>query len=214
MTSQPVDKKRGTAERRSAILAAARTLFSSQGYEKTTMQQVVREAGTSIGNCYFYFNNKEALLRALVEEITHEIKVDAEKAVARMDGEVVPRLAVSLHILFAKVLENSAISRLILLGLAQPTLREATFAYYTAALLRFFEEHPNLLPEMDSELLVEAWLGGCAAVLEAAVTGDIDRDPHEISRFLVGWNLRASGVASADVDAGLAALDRFVAEHA
>lgn len=55
-------------ESRTRILAAARKLFAQKGYEATTMQQVVREAGTSIGNAYFYFENKEGLVKALVEE--------------------------------------------------------------------------------------------------------------------------------------------------
>ncbi|MFL5598198.1 MAG: helix-turn-helix domain-containing protein, partial [Gemmatimonadaceae bacterium] len=35
---------------RAKLLAAARKLFARHGYEATTMQQIVREADTSIGN--------------------------------------------------------------------------------------------------------------------------------------------------------------------
>ena len=55
---------------RMRILNAARELFSGQGYQATTLRQVVDRADTSIGNFYFYFTDKEALLRALVEEIS------------------------------------------------------------------------------------------------------------------------------------------------
>src|SRR5688500_20157548 len=62
--------QRGAAVRaamRGRLLRAAAKLFASQGYEATTMQDIVKEAHTSIGNAYFYFPNKEALMWALVE---------------------------------------------------------------------------------------------------------------------------------------------------
>ena len=51
------------AERREQILKSARRLFVRQGYVDTTMLQVAKGARTSIGNLYFYFANKEGLLR-------------------------------------------------------------------------------------------------------------------------------------------------------
>lgn len=213
------EKQRGTALRRQEILAAARKLFSRQGYEKTTMQQVVKEAGTSIGNCYFYFSNKGSLLQALVEDIILEIKDEAEAAVVTLPDDAVTRLTISVYILISKILENSEISRIILLGLAQPALRESTFNYYTAALKRFLEEHPNLLSDrhglesIDTELMIETWMGGCAAALEAAVTGEVQRDAHQICRFLIAWNLRAAGVTDHEISIGLAELEKFTGDR-
>src|SRR5688572_30253939 len=50
------------------IVAAAQKLFAEKGFEATTMQDIVHEAGTSIGNLYFYFKNKEDLLQHLVAQ--------------------------------------------------------------------------------------------------------------------------------------------------
>src|SRR2546425_11549934 len=59
-TSMPYRVTERTEQRRQAmrkrIITAARDLFVRQGYQPTTMQQIVQEAGTSIGNCYFYFS--------------------------------------------------------------------------------------------------------------------------------------------------------------
>lgn len=46
---------------RAAIVASASTLFATVGYESTTMAEVAAKAGTSIGNVYKYFSNKESL---------------------------------------------------------------------------------------------------------------------------------------------------------
>lgn len=51
------------------IVQSASALFVSQGYRKTNVEQVAREAGVAKGTVYLYFKNKaEILLHAIVEE--------------------------------------------------------------------------------------------------------------------------------------------------
>ncbi len=47
------------------IIAAAWKLFYEQGYEETTVDDIVKESGTSKGSFYHYFEGKDALLGAL-----------------------------------------------------------------------------------------------------------------------------------------------------
>ena len=49
-------------ERRGQIVKTAIKLFSRQGFYKTTIQDIAREAGFSQGFIYQYFNSKEELL--------------------------------------------------------------------------------------------------------------------------------------------------------
>jgi AcrR family transcriptional regulator len=56
-------------ERRADIIQAARYLFQTQEYSKTTMQDVMTELGIAKGTIYHYFPSKEALLEAVVEEM-------------------------------------------------------------------------------------------------------------------------------------------------
>lgn len=48
--------------KREAIIEAARKLFTTVGYEATTISQVAREAGVGVGTVYLYFKNKNDLL--------------------------------------------------------------------------------------------------------------------------------------------------------
>jgi AcrR family transcriptional regulator len=48
--------------KRGAIIEAARRLFTTEGYEATTMAHVAREAGVGVGTVYLYFKNKSDLL--------------------------------------------------------------------------------------------------------------------------------------------------------
>ncbi len=59
-------------ERRSDIVNAARYLFQSKEYDKTTMQDVMDYLGIAKGTIYHYFESKEAILEAVIEDIVHE----------------------------------------------------------------------------------------------------------------------------------------------
>lgn len=59
-------------ERREEIIAAARELFQSKDYEKTTMRDVMEKLGIAKGTIYHYFSSKEELLEAVVEHIVEE----------------------------------------------------------------------------------------------------------------------------------------------
>lgn len=58
-------------QRRSEIVEASRRLFQAEGYEKTTLQDVMDHLGIAKGTIYHYFKAKEELLEAVVENIVN-----------------------------------------------------------------------------------------------------------------------------------------------
>ena len=56
------------AERRAHVLAAAARCFAREGFHRTTMQHIVREAGLSPGALYRYFASKEDIVAAIADE--------------------------------------------------------------------------------------------------------------------------------------------------
>jgi len=67
-------QRTATASRR--MLRAARQLIARQGYTKTTLAQVGKEAGYTGGLVSHHFGSKEGLLRALVGRITQRFYED------------------------------------------------------------------------------------------------------------------------------------------
>ncbi len=55
-------------ERRRAIIAAAEALFLEQGYDNTSLAEVVKRSGGSLATLYEMFGNKKGLLRAIAEQ--------------------------------------------------------------------------------------------------------------------------------------------------
>jgi len=52
-------------ERRERLYEAALSLFRSQGYDATTVDQITRRAGLAKGTFFNYFPTKDAVLRYL-----------------------------------------------------------------------------------------------------------------------------------------------------
>ena len=72
--------KKNTRNTKSKIVSAAWKLFYDNGYENTTIEDIIFESGTSKGSFYHYFESKDALLGSLAhlfdekyEELESEI---------------------------------------------------------------------------------------------------------------------------------------------
>ena len=77
--------KKNQKKTKSKIVSAAWKLFYEQGYEDTTIEEIIEESGTSKGSFYHYFEGKDALLGSLAymmdekyEELTSAISDDAD----------------------------------------------------------------------------------------------------------------------------------------
>ena len=70
---QPVARasERGAATR-SALLTAAREVFTTEGYAQAGVTDIVNKAGASVGSLYHHFSGKADLYLTLFEELNHE----------------------------------------------------------------------------------------------------------------------------------------------
>ncbi|MDX1619788.1 MAG: TetR/AcrR family transcriptional regulator [Nitriliruptorales bacterium] len=78
------DNEVGTRTRRGAETAArlrtaARAVFSAQGYAAARVEDIVAAAGVSHGTFYTYYDNKAAILQALVDEAADAVTVVASE---------------------------------------------------------------------------------------------------------------------------------------
>jgi AcrR family transcriptional regulator len=78
-------------ERKQQLLDCAATLFAERGFAETRVLDIVRAAGVAKGLFYWYFENKEALFRELVE--LNRLRLRKFQAAA-MDPEAEPLLQI------------------------------------------------------------------------------------------------------------------------
>jgi AcrR family transcriptional regulator len=86
------DETKSEATRRH-LLDRALVLFRERGVDATTMRDIAKAAGLSLGAAYYYFPSKEALVFAYYEQNQHVM----EKLAGRATGTLRDRLGVLLH---------------------------------------------------------------------------------------------------------------------
>jgi len=60
-------------ERRGELIACAKKLFYSQGYARTSVRDIADAVGVAKGTFYYYFDSKQAILEALVAELSAQM---------------------------------------------------------------------------------------------------------------------------------------------
>lgn len=80
-------KKKNSRNTKGKIVSAAWKLFYDQGYDNTTIDEIVEASGTSRGSFYHYFDGKDALLSSLsylfdekYDELTETMNPDLNPA--------------------------------------------------------------------------------------------------------------------------------------
>lgn len=68
--------------RRSELVSTAQQLFYTKGYEKTSVNDIVKEVGVAKGTFYHYFDSKTAVLEAIVDDWVNQLVVMLDKIVA------------------------------------------------------------------------------------------------------------------------------------
>ena len=72
-------------KRKQELIRIAYQMFVSKGYEHTSVDDIIREAGIAKGTCYYYFKSKEQMLEEVIEMM---LQAEAEKAKAVLRAEL------------------------------------------------------------------------------------------------------------------------------
>jgi AcrR family transcriptional regulator len=70
-------------EKRAEIVAAARTLFITHGYEQTSMSSLAKAAGVAGNTIYWYFTDKDDVLIAVLDAVMRDAWADYRDVAAR-----------------------------------------------------------------------------------------------------------------------------------
>ena len=183
---------------RARLLAAARKLFAREGYEATTMQQIVREADTSIGNAYFYFSNKEELLKTLIDEAMRAAWVRTEPIIASVEPGA-PRIAVAVYANVMTLLTTERDIAAAAVNGAPAVVRHMVEISWERLVGLFKENFPD---RKEKELLMAAAAVGGAnrAAVEFTLEGIIKVPPKELGDYFVRWHLRALELPQRQID--------------
>jgi AcrR family transcriptional regulator len=153
---------------RRLLLERALELFQARGVEATTMRDIARAAGLSLGAAYYYFPSKEALVFDYYEQNQREMEELAERA----GGTLRERLGALLHGKLESIRPQRAMFGVIIARLVDPgdplsafsaqtrAVRERAIAIYTRTL-----DGSGLPPNAIAVAAHTLWLLQLAAML-------------------------------------------------
>lgn len=132
-------------EVKNAIIKSGEKEFLEKGYEKASIRKIVKQAGTTIGNFYNYFDNKEALFEVLVKDdysqfinfIQNHDKIERPNYLWQITDS--SKWRVVLSELLGKVVPNFGIGFIILLDCSEGT----KFANCKCELIDLIKNHFN-----------------------------------------------------------------------
>lgn len=82
----PTPRKRRKEARPAELMAAALSLFVEKGFSATRLDDVAARAGVSKGTLYLYFDNKDALFKAVIQEGILPVVAENEQIAAQHNG--------------------------------------------------------------------------------------------------------------------------------
>jgi AcrR family transcriptional regulator len=200
-TAEMDGRVRRSAATRTALVAAARRLFATRGYSRVSTGEVVETAGVTRNALYYHFPNKEALFRAVYEDVEREV-AEHVLAAARSEDTIVERLRTGCQLfldacLDLDVAEISVRQAPAILGF--PQMREIDNRNYLGAMQNAIKAAVDNgeLPAIPTKAAASMLLG---ALDEAALLIADSKQPRKIRReagqvidsLIAGWARQAS----------------------
>lgn len=107
----PKDNRKAMVERR--LMEEASLLFARKGYSGTTLSDIAEAVGLTRAAVYYYFKNKEALLEALIEDVTSAPAREYENWLKTAPEDCVERLRSFVRLRVRGVLSRQIQMRMI-----------------------------------------------------------------------------------------------------
>ena len=180
--------------RRGQILEAATRVFAQKGFRRATTREVAREAGVSEGTIYNYFEDKDALLVAILDGL-NETERRAEDFEEGMATDFRGFLQEYLRRRMSLIWENREVFRVVLSEmLVNAELRERYLRQVLAPTMGIAEENfrsrmeQGEVRQTDAPLATRSVAGAVLGLLVMGLLGDeeISSRPDEVPDVLAG----------------------------
>lgn len=70
-----------SAERKEKFIQAGLEIFLENGYENTSLTDIIKKSGGSLASIYKFFENKEGLFRAIVERGFDDFRMQIDEKI-------------------------------------------------------------------------------------------------------------------------------------
>ncbi|MCX7984197.1 MAG: TetR/AcrR family transcriptional regulator [Bacteroidetes bacterium] len=187
-------KKEGNKEQ--AILNAAIQVFAQYGYHKAKVTDIAELAGVATGSVYLYYENKEALLTTIFEQLWQAYTAVLRETVKRTDIDPLQKIDAIVDLFFSMFISNPSLALVFVNEHHQLVKnKRGTVAKYFAGFLELAEEiyregvRKHLFDaSIDVRIFRDFLTGGMRNVLrqwaDHATTTPLDRIRDNVKHFI------------------------------
>ena len=195
-------------ERQRQILSCARKVFAERGYHGANVSHICAEAGIGRGTLYLYFENKRAVLVAMLEDVLGRVralmqkriipKVSREIAASLTREQVVQfcerRLSELLSMVFAdeqtlRIVLREAVGLDVDIDKLLTSVDQALIGIVERDLIASRDELGLVRKDLDLHHVATMVVGGVEKLALAALRGDTKPDLPALIRSVVQFHL-------------------------
>ncbi|MDG5767226.1 helix-turn-helix domain containing protein [Balneolales bacterium ANBcel1] len=199
------------SRRKQQMLKAAESLIIEHGYKATTMQDVAKKAGTSIGNVYFYFSNKDEMVMEVIDHLCEEIwSTDDLEKINLSDYPHYAIEALDDYLKITAIFQKKRFAKAILGGATYPGFRDRIIRFFEEKAVTRYSRYSDFYEGIDRELAFSCHFGSVVNVMMKVLKEELDRTPDEVGKFLARWKLQARGLPTETVDRAMSDLDTLI----
>jgi len=206
---KPIPKKKRNQDKCENILKAAKKLFSEQGYEQTSVRQIVKEANTSMGNLYFHFPNKFSILKTICKNY---IDILREQISQIHNLSFCPEVgfALDLKIGYINTLENPKLFPLWLVIRKIPEIHKYSLENKKIRLKTFFGDK---IPPDELDKLAMAIQGIADSFYEQKGAGKLSEDSIKPGYQIINYSLRLLGYSQQRIQEVIQEVESYIQKY-
>ncbi|EJQ51355.1 Uncharacterized protein BWINRASL_02579 [Bacillus mycoides] len=185
-------RKHRSLETKKKLLHSGYTIFIKNGFQKTTITQIIKHAETGYGTAYVYFKNKDDLLIVLMEDVMNRFYDIAERSFfPQTKLEACNMIQSQVRAFLQLAEEERAILQVVeeAIGLSREIsqkwdeIRERFIKSITQD-ITYSQESGLAQPELNKEIVARGWFAMNETFLWTIVQNDKELELEEIVHTL------------------------------
>lgn len=167
------------------ILKTSLKLFAKHGYEKTSVRQILKEAGASTGSMYFFFKNKSEILKTIYETFLKKLGVASTSAFKNKDVDIYTKYTLYLRVLVYYLMNFDDFARVFISSHSLPEVEEMVIKVRKDRLKELFSDVSDKYDDDFYSLVIIASQGVILSVLESKITKNLPKDEEKVTDFML-----------------------------
>jgi AcrR family transcriptional regulator len=195
--------------KREIILQTAKKLFAKQGYDNTSVREIVQSANTSMGNLYFHFPNKQSILKVICKEYVNILRKQIQR-VSELSFRPEVGFALDFRIGYITTLEHPKTSQVFSAAQNIPEIHEYSLENKRLRLKTFFNS--KISPKENNYLAI-AIQGIADGIFDQKREGKLNERSSVLSNTIIDFSLRLIGYSKPEISKTIEEVNDYIKKN-